>query len=60
MPCQLDPLRGLDHIVISKPILHGDGLGPLTNFLPHRAAAGNRISPLKLGGHLQMDEGAVG
>jgi len=32
----------------------------LTNFLSHRAAAGKRISLLRLTGHPRMDEDVVG
>jgi len=52
-------LRGLNHIVITRPTLGGGDWRPLTNFLSRRAAVGNRISSLKLTGHPRMDEDVV-
>jgi len=41
-------LRSPDHIEMIQPTLGRAGWGPLTDFLIHRAAVGNRISSLKL------------
>jgi len=54
-----DLLPGLDHIVITGPILDSDDWSPLTKFLSHRAAAGNRISSLRLCNHPQMGRDVV-
>ena len=54
-----DPLRSLDHIMITEPYFSDGDWTPLTNFLSRRAAVGNGISSLKLSGFLQMDEGVV-
>ena len=51
-----DLLPRLRSISIFKPHLSGGDWSPLTNFLTRRAAAGNRISSLKLGYHPPMDE----
>jgi len=53
-------LPRLDRIVITKSTLSGGDWTPLTNFLSRRAAVGNRISSLSLGGHPDMDEDVVG
>ena len=52
-------LRGLDHIVITEPVLSGGDWSPLTNFLSQRAGAGNRVSSLRLRGHPRMDQSVV-
>ena len=48
-------LPGLEHIEVTRPALSGDW-SPLTNFLPHRAAIGNRISSLRIWDHPHMGE----
>ena len=53
-------LPGLDHIVITRPTVRDDDWSPLTDFLSHRAAVGNRISSLRLSDHPHMDEDVVG
>jgi len=58
---QRELLRGLNHIVITRPTLNGYDWTPLTNFLSNRAAIGNRISSLTLAGdHRFMDKEIVG
>jgi len=52
-------LPHLDRIVITKSTLSGGDWTPLTNFLSRRAAVGDRISSLSLGGHPNMDEDVV-
>jgi hypothetical protein len=54
-----DLLRGLHSISIIEPSLSGGDWSPLTNFLTHRAAVGNRISSLSLSGYPHMGEGVV-
>ena len=54
-----DLLPGLRYISITRCRLSGDDWSPLTNFLTHRAAVGNRISTLDLGYYPYMEEGVI-
>ena len=51
-------LRGLKHIEVTGPLPSGDW-SPLTKFLSHRAAIGNRISSLKVRDHPHMNKDVV-
>ena len=52
-------LRGLDSIRIIRPVLSGGDWSPVTNFLSHRAAIGNRISSLRFNDCPWMDDDEV-
>ena len=54
-----DLLRNLDRIAFIWPVLSDGDWGPFIDFLSHRAAAGNRISSLRLKHHPYMDRGVV-
>ena len=54
-----DLLPSLASISITRPVLGGGGWGPFTDFLARRAAVGNRISSLKIGGFSHIDTDVV-
>ena len=54
-----DLLPRLASILITRPVLSGGGWGPFMDFLARRAAVGNRISSLKIGGFSHIDTDVV-
>ena len=54
-----DLLPSLASISITRPVLSGGGWGPFMDFLARRAAVGNRISSLKIGGFSHIDTDVV-